>query len=160
MVLAEAFMKRNDLKKQITALTQAASQNLWQDQALPINFDKGIKVNPKVAYKQAVDMMAQLLRLNIAIANANTVNNETLRNLETTIARLSLVEQVLQAAGNYPGDKIRERNYGDDAVRFIENSWLINPQELQTTLKNLQEHKRALEKTLAHNNFITEVIFE
>ena len=49
MVLAEAFMKRNDLKKEIAELTQAAKDNLWQDKELPLDFAKGTKVNPQVA---------------------------------------------------------------------------------------------------------------
>ena len=157
MILAEAFMKRNDLKKQIAALTQSATQNLWQDKALPINFDKGIKVSPAIAYRRAVDLMTELQALNVAVAVANATNNATLRELETTTARIALVEGVLQTAQMYPGDKVRERTYGETAPSTIENEWIIDPQALQVELKTLQERKRSLEKTLAHSNFVTEV---
>ena len=46
MILAEAFMKRNDLKREIAELTQAARDNLWQDKELPIDFDKGHQGQP------------------------------------------------------------------------------------------------------------------
>lgn len=158
MILAEAFMKRNDLKKQIAVLTQSATQNLWQDKSLPVNFDKGIKVHPGDAYRQAVDLMTELQALNIAIAVANNANNATLRELETTTARIALVESVLQTAQMYPGDKVRERTYGETTQLTIENEWLIDPQSLQSELKSLQERKRDLEKILAHSNFVTEVV--
>lgn len=158
MILAEAFMKRNDLKKQITALTQSATQNLWQDKSLPINFEKGTKVNPEVAYLKAVELMGELQALNIAIANANSANNAILRELETTTAKIALTESILQTAQMYPGDKVRERTYGEISNTVVENEWLIDPQFIQTELKNLQDKKRELEKTLAHNNFVTEVL--
>ncbi len=159
MILAEAFMKRNDLKKQIAKLTESATQNLWQDKSLPINFDKGTKVNPSLAYSQAVKLMTELQTLNVAIAVANTANNKILRELETTTARIALVEGVLQVAQMYPGDKQRERTYGETAPLTIENEWLIDPQTLQSELTTLQERKRDLEKELAHSNFVTEVVF-
>jgi len=158
MILAEAFMKRNDLKKQIAKLTESATQNLWQDKSMPINFDKGIKVNPAEAYSQAVKLMTELQTLNVAIAEANTTNNKILRELETTTARIALVEGVLQVARMYPGDKQRERTYGEVSTITIENEWIIDPQGLQSELKSLQERKRDLEKELAHNNFVMQVI--
>jgi hypothetical protein len=158
MVLAEAFMKRNDLKKQIAGLTISATQNLWEDKDLPIDFDKGIKVHPADSYKQAIELMTELQLLNVAIAKANMVNNETLRDLETTTARIALVESIIAHAAMFPGDKQREQNYGETTPRIIENEWLINPKEVQDSLKILQEHKRDLEKTLQHSNFVTEVI--
>jgi len=158
MILAEAFMKRNDLKKQIAVLTVSATQNLWQDKSLPVNFNKGTKVNPSLAYSQAVKLMTELQALNVAIAVANSANNATLRELETTTARIALVESVLQTAQMYPGDKVRERSYGEVSPDIIENEWLVDPQTLQSELKSLQERKRDLEKTLAHSNFVTEVV--
>ena len=74
MVLAEAFMKRNDLKKEIAELTQAAKDNLWQDKELPLDFAKGTKVNPQVAYEKAITLMESLEALNVAIAIANQAN--------------------------------------------------------------------------------------
>jgi len=159
MILAEAFMKRNDLKKQIAKLTESAIQNLWQDKSLPINFDKGTKVNPSLAYSQAVKLMTELQALNIAIAEANYANNKILRELETTTARIALIEGVLQVAQMYPGDRQRERTYGETTPLTIENEWLIDPQALQSELITLQERKRELEKELAHNNFVMGVIF-
>jgi hypothetical protein len=160
MVLAEAFMKRNDLKKQIALLTKAAGDNLWQDKSLPINFDKGTKVNPAVAYEKAITLMGELKNLNIAIAEANQVNSATLRDLETTTAQISLMESVLQAAERYPGDKQRERDYVEGGIVNVvrENEWLVDPQALRVSLDEAQKHKRDLEKKLAHNNFVTEVV--
>ena len=157
MILAEAFMKRNDLKKQIAALTASATQNLWEDKALPTNFSKGIKVHPKDAYSQAVGLMEELQNLNVAIAKANVVNTKVLRDLETTTARIALAELVLRFALMYPGDKVREQGYGQVESRIVENEWLIDPQSVKSDLDTLQAHKRDLEKSLAHSNFVTEV---
>jgi len=158
MVLAEAFMKRNDIKKQIAVLTTSAVQNLWQDKSLPINFDKGIKINPTKAYFKISDLMTELQALNVAIANANVSNNTILRELETTTARIALTESVLQYAQSYPGDKVRSHSYGEITSEITENEWLIDPQGMQKELKDLQDKKRDLEKSLAHNNFVTEVL--
>jgi len=162
MVLAEAFMERNDLKKKIAALTDHATSNLWQESTLPINFDKGTKVHPLIAYNKAKNLMDRLQKLNVAIATANQINSEMLRDLETTTAEISLAEKVLQSAEGYPGDKYRDRDYvGSEVVTITrENEWLIDPQKLQEELKALREHKRDLEKSLQHNNFLTEVIVE
>jgi hypothetical protein len=157
VILAEAFMKRNDLKKEIAGLLSAASSNLWQDKSMPINFEKGIKVNPRIAYSQALQKMNELQQLNVAIAKANLANNELLRDLETTTAKISLMELILAAAQRYPGDKHRERTYDSSGDIITENEWLIDPQEVQEELKSLQSRKRDLEKSLAHNNFTTEV---
>lgn len=161
MVLAEAFMKRNDLKKEITELTQSAIQNLWQDKELPIDFDKGTKIHPGTAYEQAIDKMRELKHLNIAIADANQVNSETLRDLETTTAEIALVEQVLGGAARYPGDKVKEREYVGNEVASVThyNEWLIDAPAVKSELIGLKNHKRDLEKQLAHSNFITEVDF-
>ena len=160
MVLAEAFMKRNDLKKQIAKLTELATDNLWQDKTLPINFDKGTKVHPVSAYGKVVAKMAELQALNVAIAKANGINSEVLRDLETTTAAIAFHEQIVEVADRYPGDKVRDRDYVDNAVVSItrENEWLIDPQSVQERLAELRNHKRDLEKTLAHNNFVTEVL--
>lgn len=156
MVLAEAFMKRNDLKKQIAVFTASATQNLWQDVTLPINFNKGTKIHPKIAFEESMKLMSELQQLNTAIAAANIANNEILRELETTIAKISLIESILKNADSYPGDKVRVPSYsGED--RIVENEWLIDPQFLQSQLKELQEKKRSLEKTLAHNNFTIQI---
>lgn len=158
MVLAEAFMKRNDLKKEIASLLSSASSDLWQDKSMPINFETGVKVHPRTAYTLVIQKMDELQNLNVAIANANLVNNRELRELETTTAKISLMELILTSARGYPGDKYRERNYSDNSDTIIENEWLINPQEIREELKFLQSRKRDLEKILAHNNFVTEVI--
>jgi hypothetical protein len=158
MILAEAFMKRNDLKKQIINLTSSTYQNLWQEVGLPINFGKGTKVDPKIAYIEVMKLMDELKTLNVAISKANTVNVDILREIETIIAKIALIEGILNAAKMYPGDKIRERNYGEVTNSVIENEWLIDPQSLQVELQNLQNKKRDLEKFLSHNNFVTEVL--
>jgi len=156
MILAEAFMKRNDLKKQIATLTASATQNLWQDTSLPVNFNKGTKVNPNTAFEEIMKLMSELQALNTAIGVANLANNEILRELETTTAKISIVESILRNAELYPGDKARIPSYSSED-RIVENEWLIDPQLLQSQLKELQEKKRSLEKTLAHNNFTIQV---
>ena len=160
MVLAEAFMKRNDLKKEIAKLTESVTQNLWQDSSLPINFAKGTKVHPDQAYKQITSLMTDLQNLNVAIAVANSVNNGTLRELETTTARISLLEKIVAVADCYPGDKIRDREYvsGEMVAVVRENEWLVDPQVFQAELKTLQDKKRDLEKALAHSNFTVQVV--
>ena len=157
MVLAEAFMKRNDLKKQIVSLTAAAGRNLWQDKSMPINFDTGLHVHPSQAYDSVTALMVDLQNLNVAIAAANTINSGILRDLETTTARLEFIEQILQEAERYPGDKVREQTYSSEP-RIIENEWIINPKKIQEEQETLQKRKRELEKILAHNNFVTEVV--
>lgn len=160
MVLAEAFMKRNDLKKKIAVLSEAASSNLWQDKSLPMTFIQGVKLNPKEAYERASQLMGELQTLNIAIAKANVVNNDMLRELETTSARISLHESVVQMAARYPGDKVRDTEYqGREVVTITrENEWLIDPNSVQAELARLRDRKRELEKALQHSNFVTEVV--
>lgn len=160
MVLAEAFMKRNDLKKKIAVLSEAAAENLWQDKSLPTTFIDGVKMNPKDAYKRASDLMTELQNLNVAIAKANVVNNEMLRELETISARISLHESIVRMAQNYPGDKVRDRDYVDGNIVNItrENEWLIEPSAVQVELARLRDRKRDLEKALQHSNFVTEVV--
>lgn len=160
MVLAEAFMKRNDLKKKIAALSAAASQNLWQDKSLPQTFIAGVKINPKEAYTRVSQLMDELQTLNTAIAKANVVNNEMLRELETVSARISFHEDIVKMAAHYPGDKVRDNEYvGREYTTIVrENEWLIDPQAVQAELARLRERKRDLEKALAHSNFVTEVI--
>lgn len=159
MVLAEAFMKRNDLKKQISQFTDAAVRNLWQNKNLPLSFRKGVKTNPREAYDTVMKLMSELQALNIAITQANIVNNEKLRELETVSARIALLESVVQEAARYPGDKIKETEYVGREFNtvILENEWLIDPAQVQNELDHLKEHKRELEKALAHSNFVTEV---
>ena len=160
MVLAEAFMKRNDLKKKIAVLSSAASENLWQNKSLPTTFIDGVKMNPKTAYLKAMSFMTDLQNLNAAIAKANVVNSDMLRELETVSARISLHEGIVQKASYYPGDKVRDRDYVDGNVVNItrENEWLIDPVAVQAELASLRDRKRELEKALQHSNFVTEVI--
>ncbi len=160
MVLAEAFMKRNDLKKKIAVLSEAASQNLWQDKSMPQTFISGVKMNPKEAYKRASELMTELQNLNAAIAKANVVNNDMLRELETTSARISLHESIVRMAANYPGDKVRDHEYVGREFTTItrENEWLIDPNAVQAELARLRDRKRELEKALQHSNFVTEVV--
>lgn len=160
MVLAEAFMKRNDLKKKIAFLSEAAAQNLWQDKETPQTFISGVKMNPKEAYTRASELMTELQNLNAAIAKANVVNSDMLRELETTSARISLHENIVRMAAMYPGDKVRDRDYSSRDVVMItrENEWLIDPVAVQAELARLRDRKRELEKALQHSNFVTEVV--
>jgi len=160
MVLAEAFMKRNDLKKKIAALSEAATSNLWQDKSLPISFTSSVKIHPKEAYERVSQLMGELQALNIAIAKANTVNNDMLRELETVSARISLHESIVRVAANYPGDKVRDHEYVGREITSVtrENEWLIDPNAVQAELTRLYDRKRELEKALQHSNFVTEVI--
>lgn len=157
MVLAEAFMKRNDLKKQITLMNETARENLWQDKSIPISFKKGSKINPSDAYTKAVELMQELQALNTAITEANMVNNKLLRDLETTTARIALIDSILQDSKNYPGDRVKERNYATNEAIFVDFEWNIDTQKLQETQEALTAHKRELEKELAHNNYSIEV---
>jgi hypothetical protein len=160
MVLAEAFMKRNDLKKKIAVLSAAAAENLWQDKSLPTTFMQGVKQNPKDAYVRANELMSELQALNAAIAKANIVNSDMLRELETVSARIALHEGIVRMAANYPGDKVRDRDYvGHEVVTITrENEWLIDPSAVQVELARLRDRKRELEKALQHSNFVTEVV--
>jgi hypothetical protein len=152
-------MKRNDLKKKISVLSEAASSNLWQDKSLPMTFIPGVKMNPKDAYVRVNELMSELQALNVAIAKANVVNNDMLRELETVSARIALHEGIVRMAANYPGDKVRERDYvSHEAVTVTrENEWLIDPSAVQAELARLRDRKRELEKALQHSNFVTPV---
>ncbi len=157
MVLAEAFMKRNDLKKKIAELHIAATDNLWQDKDLPKTFTATLP--PKDAFIAAMEAMDELQALNIAIAEANISNNSLLRELETLSARISLHESILQNVRRYPGDKVRDTDYSlrDTTSVIRENELLIEPELIKAGLDKLSERKREVEKKLAHNNFVTEV---
>jgi hypothetical protein len=104
--------------------------------------------------------MVELRILNVAIAKANEVNCERLRELETTTAMIALAEQVIAMAANYPGDKVRSREYVGNEVATVthENEWNIDAQAFKAELVTLKERKRDLEKQLQHSNFITEVV--
>lgn len=160
MTLAEAFMKRNDLKKEIEELTVHATNYLWQDKETPVDFGDDFKLMPNEALQKALARMDDLTRLNIAIDRANDANRELLQKLRTLSVKISLYESIVRAAKNFPGKKVRDTSLmadGQKFPRFIEYEWNIDPVKIQKDLVELKTQKRNLERLLQKNNYSIEV---
>lgn len=155
ITLAEAFMLRNDIKKEISTLTEAAKKYLWEDKNLPIDFTNGTKTHPAKSLEEALKKMDELQLLNSNITVANLKNNSLLRENETVIAKIAFLSEVFVYIKEYPGDKIRNLYYSKDSpeFQFTENKLLIDPKEVERLLTNTKIRKREIEKELAHNNF-------
>lgn len=156
ITLAEAFMLRNDLKKEITELTEQSTKNLWEEKDLPIDFTNGTKMNPSKAIEECLAKMEKLQLLGEAISAANIANNKLLRENETITAKIMFLEMVYDLLKSYPGDKIRNRFYNKDdesSQQFLENKMLVDAKGIDNQITEMKLRKRAIEKELAHNNF-------
>ncbi len=156
ITLAEAFMLRNDIKKDIKKLTEAANQNQWEEKSLPFDFKKGTKKNPADAYKEALEKMSTLQTLNENITAVNLTNNKLLRENETITAKIAFMEEVFEHLRRFPGEKSRNPFYDSnkgDSIQFYEYILLLDPNSVSAELEAAKLRKRAIEKELYHNNF-------
>lgn len=162
ITLQEAFGKRNDIKREIEELKQFTVQRLWDEKTNPTNFENGTVIHPKTALSKVIELMDTLSKLNKVIYEANVVNNELLRDLETVGAKISLYESIVSGLRRYPGDKERNRYYDrevDGSKEFLENTFNVDPKEINEKLAFFKKEKRRIEDALRHNNYTLKIEF-
>jgi len=152
MTLVEAFMERNDIKKEILMLSSDLN-NIVTEKGEDV-FIKGISTDPKESVITVLNKMEELRNLNIAIAKANLVNHEILKSLETIDAKIHFLDSVKERAKTYK-PKLRNSFRKETDPEFIEYTLNIDAEFVNTELINLKKEKRDLEKTLSKNNGIT-----
>lgn len=163
ITLAEAFMLRNDLKKEIEVLKSllvVGRTQLWQDKSCPKTFIENVTFHPEESYNKVCALMDKLCKLNIAIANANSANNEILQKLQTLSAKIALQETIVRLAMEFPGTHVKEQIYNrDGTVTDIEKDYqlLIDPSDIKMQLEASKRAKRAFEKDLHKNNYRIEI---
>lgn len=156
ITLQEAFGKRNDIKREIEEIKGSATENLWHDAELPVNFEIGTVIAPQKAIEKTIELMDALSELNKKIYEANVANNKLLRDLETIGAKISFYEKIVSNMRNFPGTKVRNPWFNKEDANsreFITNSLNVSPNEINKTLSSLKKEKRRVEEALRHNNY-------
>jgi len=148
MTLAEAFMERNDIKKEIETLKELSQRNVY--------FEKGMVSNPKnKEYILALtNNMDKLCSLNIAIGEANLANNSFIKKVETVNSKIAYFNELKSLVSSFK-EKQRASPYAPEGSNeFIEFETTITYEEVIEIIRNLEREKRALEKELARNNSV------
>lgn len=156
ITLQEAFGKRNDIKREIEEIKGSATENLWHDADMPVNFEIGTVIAPQKAIEKTIELMDALSELNKKIYEANVANNKLLRDLETIGAKISFYEKIVSRMKLFPGERERNRWYNKDtegSKEFINNVLNVSPKDINETLDKLKKEKRHVEEVLRHNNY-------
>lgn len=146
MVLQEAFMERNDLRKKINRLVGEMNTVLVTEEGETPQFDASAKLD-------AVNKLeSELYDLNCKIDHANQVNIEKLQKLkfyDEQIKNYSNIRSVLLSWN-------RKRNIGyGDAVQIMQKN--LDLIQISNELEALEKNRRDLDKALQKSNWQTEI---
>lgn len=165
MTLAEAFMLRNDLKKEIEDFKRPfeTPDYLWRTKDFEKTYIDGYTYKPSTSYEAVLDRIQQLQRLNTAIEKANVENIDLLQEIQALGAKIAFLETIIQNIRRYPGSVAKERTY--DSVKgvwediIVEYELLIDVDLVKKEYEKCKKRKRELEKHLQKNNFRIEIEF-
>lgn len=148
MKIQEAFMERNDIRKKIERVNSELNSVLITEEDQPLEFSAEEKL------KEINDLQEKLMKLNIAIDKANSVNIEKLHRIRFLDAQITIFSNIRSILLGWK--KISTRGWSEQQiVTMIKH---LNTKEISDKLENLEKERRELDRALQRSNWEVDVV--
>jgi len=157
--ITSAFRLRNKLKERIKRLSEISGR---ADVTKPEGTDENTAIFEGKTFKETIEevsvLMSSLRDFNVAIDKSNSINKESLINLESIKAEIAFYEGITQKVRSAP---IYSYEYNAEGGRDkIKLEALLSQKDIVKHLNSLKKKKDDIEEKLNYSNMETQVNFD